>query len=249
MNITVVKTELVRSGDPLELFLRHSIHALTERSVVVISSKVVSLTEGRTVLADAKSRTELVHDEAEWLLPNDQLPNTFVTVTNGTLMLNAGIDQLQNGRVNVLLPTNPQQTANNLRHLLCEAFGVREVGVIISDTTSRPLRRGTTGIALAHSGFVALKQYEYSRPSKIDDQLHRRFTNASHADGLAAAAVVVMGEGNEQTPIAIIDDVSFVQFQDRDPTSEELAELYTDFDHDMYAPMLKSAPWQRGKRS
>ena len=57
-----------------------------------------------------------------------------------------------------------------------------------------------------------------------------------------------MGEGNEQTPIAVISDVPFVEFQDRNPTKEEIEELKINIDDDLYAPLLKSVNWRKGKK-
>lgn len=74
-------------------------------------------------------------------------------------------------------------------------------------------------------------------------------TQANVRDALGAAAVLVMGEGNEQTPLAIIEDLPFVTFQDRDPTEEELVALWISIADDLYAPLLMRAPWQAGGRS
>ena len=55
-----------------------------------------------------------------------------------------------------------------------------------------------------------------------------------------------MGEAAEQTPIAVVTNVPFVQFQDRVPTAEELHSLNMPIEDDLYAPILACAPWQRG---
>ncbi len=55
-----------------------------------------------------------------------------------------------------------------------------------------------------------------------------------------------MGEGNEQTPLAVIKNIPFVQFQDRNPTEEELDELKISLDDDLYAPLLKAVKWKKG---
>ena len=55
-----------------------------------------------------------------------------------------------------------------------------------------------------------------------------------------------MGEGNEQTPLATIEDVPFVKFQSRNPTKNELNELNILFEDDLYAPLLKSINWKKG---
>ena len=63
---------------------------------------------------------------------------------------------------------------------------------------------------------------------------------------VTAAAVVEMGEGNEQTPIAIIEEIRDIQFQDREPTVEELELLKIDLEDDAYAPIIAGAPWKKG---
>jgi F420-0:gamma-glutamyl ligase len=64
-------------------------------------------------------------------------------------------------------------------------------------------------------------------------------------DALAAASVFEMGEGAEQTPLAVITDLNKVEFQDRNPTQEELDFLKIDIEDDLYAPLLKSVEWKK----
>jgi F420-0:gamma-glutamyl ligase len=143
----------------------------------------------------------------------------------------------------VLWPRDAQASANQLRAYLAERFHVRKVGVIITDSTSQPLRRGTTGIALAHSGFKALRDYR-GQPDLFGKPLGS--SQASLAGGLAAAAVLAMGEGAEQTPLCVISGAPFIEFQDRDPSSEELSELYPGVDEDIFAAFLRGVKWRRG---
>jgi len=53
-----------------------------------------------------------------------------------------------------------------------------------------------------------------------------------------------MDEGSEQTPLAVIEDVPYVTFQERDPTPEELRGRWIDVEDDLYAPSLKGVDWQ-----
>jgi len=64
------------------------------------------------------------------------------------------------------------------------------------------------------------------------------------ADNLACAAAVVMGEGSEQTPLGIIEDVDFVEF-----TDEDTEEIKISMDEDIFAPFLKGVNWRKGKKS
>jgi F420-0:gamma-glutamyl ligase len=57
-----------------------------------------------------------------------------------------------------------------------------------------------------------------------------------------------MGEGTEQTPIAVISDVPFVKFQQHNPTKEELEFFYIkNKEEDLFAPFLNAVKWHLGK--
>ena len=75
-----------------------------------------------------------------------------------------------------------------------------------------------------------------------------RVTKVNVADALAASAVVVMGEGNEQTPLVIISDTSFVRFNPLPPSKKELEGFKIDIKDDLYAPILLKANWRKGGR-
>ena len=64
-----------------------------------------------------------------------------------------------------------------------------------------PLRAGVTGVALGYAGFRGVRDY---RGKKDLFGKKSRFTKSNIADALAAAAVLLMGEGDEQTPLVII---------------------------------------------
>ena len=117
------------------------------------------------------------------------------------------------------------------------------MGVIITDSRSAPLRWGAIGISIAHTGFKALKNYIGTR------DLFGRIMQAERAniaDALAVAAVVEMGEGNEQTPLAIISDVNFVDFQKRNPTKKELDFLKLTIENDFFSYILTKTDWLKG---
>jgi len=57
----------------------------------------------------------------------------------------------------------------------------------------------------------------------------------------------VMGEGKEQTPLAVIEDVPFVKFQNKNPSKKELKNFHINMEDDLYGPLLKSVKWIKGK--
>lgn len=247
MIVSAIKTSKVSSGSiSLLSLLDSSIKTLTDRSIVAITSKVVSLCEGSTIPFDQTTKEQLLVSESDLFLPASfSKYGHHFSITNNTLIPMAGIDESNGNGHYILWPKNAQSTANQVRKYLKKRFALAKLGVIITDSTSHPMRRGTTGIMLAHSGFVALNDYVgkadlFGRPFSV--------SQADVAGGLSAAAVLQMGEGSEQTPIAIITDVPFVSFQDRDPTAQELAEVHIALKDDLFAPFLTNAPWQLGKK-
>jgi F420-0:gamma-glutamyl ligase len=246
MNILPIKTRLVHAAEcTIEQLLDESIEEISENSVIAISSKVVALCQNRVVSKDDITKSELIKQEANYYTPDGFNKYGFnFTIVNNSFILSAGIDESNVDDAFVLWPDRPQEAANDIRRFLTQHFGHQNIGVIITDSTSMPaMRAGTTGVILAHSGFEAVKQLAGTK-----DLFGRTFEVSKSAigGGLAAAATVVMGEGCEQTPIAIISNIPFVRFTQSDPTPEELAATYIPPEIDMYAPFIQSAPWQQG---
>lgn len=247
MKVTSVRTTLITAGaTELIPMLERVIAELDEGSVIAITSKIVSLCEGSVIPLDQIDKEDLVVRESDFYLPASLSKyGHHFTITNNTLIPMAGVDESNGDGQYVLWPKDAQATANQVRAWARQKFGLSKIGVVITDSTCHPLRRGTNGIMLAYSGFRALNDY-IGRP----DLFGRPFTvsQADVAGGLAAAAVLQMGEGTEQTPIAILTDLPFVHFQDRDPTAEELATVIIGLEEDLFAPFLESVQWQAGER-
>jgi dihydrofolate synthase / folylpolyglutamate synthase len=244
MLVTPVRTDRIKVGTRLDRILERYLPPLTERSIVVITSKIVSLAERRVVKIGTVDKRELVKREAEYYIENEGKYGMMLTIKQGILIPMAGIDESNGAGHYILWPKNAQATANRVRRSLARRLRVRALGVIITDSKTTPLRWGTTGVAIAHSGFAALKSY-IGRPDLFGRAL--TVTKSNLVDGLAAAAVAVMGEGDERTPLAVIEDLPFIQFQRRDPTPRELRGLRISLEDDLYAPVLKTAAWKKGK--
>lgn len=219
---------------------------LKERSIVAVTSKVVSIWQGRCVkIEPGVDKDELIKKEADFYLPANL--NTYgfhISIKNNTLIASAGIDESNANGYYILWPEDPQKSANEIRSFLKKEFGLSRIGVVITDSHVQPLRWGTVGTSIAHSGFDALNSY-IGKPDIFGRKL--KVTNAAVAEGIAASAVLAMGEGNEQTPMAIVSDVPFVRFVDRNPTEKELKKLAISKEEDIFSPLLKSAKWKKGK--
>lgn len=247
MNVKAISTHKITKEDrDLFAILDKYIIKLGEGSVVAVTSKVVSICEGRVVSVEKANKDELVKREADLYLPREENKyDVYLTIKDGQLVATAGIDESNGAGYFILWPANPQKSANQIREYLTKRFSLKKVGVIITDSKTTPLRWGTSGVAVAHSGFRALKNY-----IGTEDLFGRKLkmTKASIIDGLAAAAVFEMGEGGEQTPMAVISDVRKIEFTMQNPTKEELKELEINIEDDLYGSILKRAPWLKGKR-
>lgn len=246
MIVSPLKTPALRAGEQtLTTLFDTYLTQWEEHQILVVTSKIVSLCEGHVVPVDQTSKDALVEEEADWYLPAAINPHGFhISIKNHTLIASAGIDESNGDGNYILWPKDPQASANQIREYLCQRFGCREVGVIITDSHVMPLRWGTVGTVIAHSGFSALNSY-IGTPDLFGRKL--KVTQSNVAEGLAAAAVVCMGEGNESTPVAVIADVPFVHFQDRNPTKDELDKLAISREEDIFAPLLNQPEWVKGK--
>jgi dihydrofolate synthase / folylpolyglutamate synthase len=246
MQIQAIRTHKITPADQdLLAVLDANTPPLAENSVLAVTSKIVSLCQGRVAQIGEVEKQQLIEQEADSFLPPDaNRYHVTLTIKDNILIPSAGIDESNSDNHYVLWPADAQGVANTIRTHLCRRFGRQRLGVLITDSKTTPLRWGVTGVAVAHSGFAALNDY-IGRTDLFGRPL--RMTKVNVADALAAAAVLVMGEGDEQTPLAVISDLPFVRFQERDPTAEELQDLSIAPEDDLYAPLLKSVPWRRGQ--
>lgn len=195
--------------------------ALEDGDVVVIAQKIVSKAEGALVrLADIvpgdearaiAARTDRAPEMIQLILDqsSEVLRATPAAVIarqkTGHVLANAGIDasNVAGGDTGTVLvwPDDPDASARAIRAELAAQTGVRP-GVVIADSMGRAWRIGTTGGAIGCAGLAVLED----RRGKAQDLYGRTLqaTVIAVADSLAAAAVLVMGEGAEGTPAALV---------------------------------------------
>lgn len=246
MQILPLKTHKITTRDKsiLDVIDKYVTH-LSENSILVVTSKIISLCEG-SVIPDSKSKDDLVKREADLYLPKEtNTYEVYVTIKNNVLAVNAGIDESNSIDGYVLWPKNAQESANKIRHYLKEKFELKNVGVLITDSKTTPLRYGITGIGIAYSGFRAIN--DHVGEADIFGRI-LKMTKVNVMDGIAAASAVVMGEGSEQTPLSIVTNIPFVKFQQNNPTKKELSLLDIEPKKDVYGVFLKSAPWIKGTK-
>ncbi len=245
MKIRTIRTLKITGAQPIENLLSRYIRKLPENSIVAITSKIVSICEGNVVDVVDTDKEKLIYKEADMFLRGRGKFGALLTIKNNTLIPTAGIDESNGNGKYILWPSDPQKSANKIRSYLKKQHSISHLGVIITDSKTTPLRWGTTGISIAHTGFKALNNYIGQK-----DLFGRNMicTRANIADGIAAAAVLIMGEGREQTPIAVINDLPFVVFQKNNPTGEELSQMPININDDLYGKILTSVKWQKKRK-
>ncbi len=217
---------------------------LKEESIIVVTSKVVSIWQGGCIpKKEINNKDDLIAKEADFYLERKYVPGerVMLTLKNNILSPTAGIDESNGNEYFILWPKNPFKAAKDISTFIKKEYNLKHFGVIITDSRCVPLRRGTLGFALSYTGFYPLKNY---RGKKDIFGKEYKVSQLNLVDSLASASVLVMGEGNEQTPIAIIEDIDFIDFKKTNNLNDD--PLYVDKEEDFYSPLLKGVKWHKG---
>jgi F420-0:gamma-glutamyl ligase len=229
MNLKAFKTKLFREGDNLTAFITSEIKCIPENSVLVVTSKIVALSERRVVIAeDEKEKIEIIKKESDFAM---RTKYTWLTIKNGTVLASAGVDESNADGKIILLPKDSFKTASQLRTKLIKYYKVKNLGIIISDSRLLPLRAGVVGIALGYAGFKGVRDY-IGKPDLFGRLL--KMSRTDIADSLATAAVLLMGEGDERQPLALVTNPPVV-FVDKVNKNE----LKIDIKEDVYQPLFE----------
>lgn len=210
--------------------------SLQTGDIIVIGQKAISKTENRiiditkiipTIRALKIGRktgkpsgfVQAVLQDSKLILRADK-EALIVRRKDGSTCLNAGIDKsnVPGKDMFILLPKDADKSARKLRSKI-RKLTRHNVGVIISDSRSRPFRFGQVEEAIGLAGVNALVDY---RGVKDLYGYSLRFKNVNVADELASAAELVMGQGTEKTPVAIIRGVPRLKFGGRQASKKWL---------------------------
>ena len=247
MLIKAIKTRaFIPPKDDLFSLIKESFSniILKEKSIIVVTSKIVSIGQGRCVKIDSiKNKDDLIKKEADLYLDRSQIPKGYVilTVKNNILIPTAGIDESNGNGYYILWPKNPFVEEKQIYDFIKKNYHLNDFGIIISDSHTIPEKWGTVGTSIAYYGFYPLRDYR-GREDIFGRKLKTSQSNI--VDALSAAAVFVMGEGREQTPLAIIEDINNIEFKKFNPLISN--PLKIDKNNDIYAPLLKAIRWHKG---
>lgn len=231
MKVRAIHTRIFDEGENLQHFIVEHIPTLQDGSILVVTSKIVALAENRT--ASLKEKNRIIKEESSWVISTKYAP---LTITNGMLMTSAGIDESNARGKLILLPKNSYAVANKLHKLLRKHYNIKYLGILITDSRTLPLRAGVVGVALGYAGFRGVKNYKGS-----SDMFGRtlKITTTNIADSLASAAVLLMGEGNEQRPLVIIEKPP-IEFSNRIDSKEVIIKPKDD----LYFSLIKGRKYK-----
>ncbi|MBY9000914.1 MAG: coenzyme F420-0:L-glutamate ligase, partial [Candidatus Heimdallarchaeota archaeon] len=168
---------------------------------------------------DLKEFTQIILDECD----NNYIgvvPGALTTINHYGLLANAGADQSNvSDSSAILLPKNCKKSAKTLYVKILENTG-KNVGIIIADSRTMPMRLGTVGTALATFGFASVID-ERGKSDLFGRPMH--MTSRAVADQLATAAEIVMGETDERIPFVIIRNFPLLQISEAD--EEDISDL------------------------
>ncbi len=239
MEIIPIKTRIVNppKDDIYDLFENLD---LKEKDVLLITSKILAIHQGKTVLmSEVKDKDDLIKKEADLFIPREEVPGEHVilTVKNNTLIPSAGIDESNADGYYILWPEKPEKEAKKICEYLKEKYKLKELAVIITDSHTTPLRWGVMGISTGFYGLNPLKDY---RGHKDIFGREIKMTQSNIVDALAVIGVLAMGEGDERSPIAIARGVENIEFTEKEMYENTLIPT----EEDIYYPLLKKF-WEK----
>ena len=191
---------------------------LQDGDIVVVAQKVVSKSEGRLVrlnevepspkaiaLSDETGKdprlVELILQESTEIVRKRE-GLIIARHRNGCVVANAAIDLSNAGgdQTAVLLPENADASAIAIAGGLKAITGTT-VAVLVIDSMGRAWRNGTLGTAIGCHGIPALLD---RRGQHDRDGIELQSSEIGLADEIAAAASLLMGQGDEGLPAVLV---------------------------------------------
>jgi coenzyme F420-0:L-glutamate ligase / coenzyme F420-1:gamma-L-glutamate ligase len=228
--IAIPDIPMIRRGDDLPAIIferaQASGIAFAEHDIVVVTQKIVSKAEGRSVRLsgvapspEAMELAEVVRKDArfvEVVLRESRgvmamRPDLLVVENRlGIVCANAGIDRSnieQDGDdvTLMLLPQDPDASARAIQGRL-QALSGKRLAVLIIDTLGRPFREGVMGMAIGVAGMDPL--IDMRGQTDVFGYVMER-TIINRADEIAAAASMLMGQTTARLPVVIVRGASY----------------------------------------
>jgi coenzyme F420-0:L-glutamate ligase / coenzyme F420-1:gamma-L-glutamate ligase len=213
---------VIEPGDDLATALTTALHAadiaLHNDDVLIIASKVVSISENRHVelagitpgpealelsalTGKPAALVQLILDESTAHFLATEHGPIIATHKLGYRLTSAGIDRAGTDGA-WLLPADPDASARALRDAISTATGVR-VAVVIADSDGRADRRGATVISLGAAGIAPLRITEHTEGGRTKRQ------EETLTDLVAATGAIILGQRGRGAPVAVLRGLAY----------------------------------------
>lgn len=229
MIITPIKTEIFKPlFDPMDLI--KYITPIAPKTIIAISTKIISLMENQIIQLKQQTKHDLIKQQSDIYLGAQTCLNSPITIIQDIIMPTAGIDQ-SNAPKNhfIIWPKNCNKSAEKIWHEFEKIINHTQFAVLLTDTRTGLMRRGTVGICTGFYGVNPLKNY-IGKPDLFNKNLQS--TKVNIVDSIAAICVLAMGEADEQTPIVKVENVENIEFTHT--TQEMVDELRVNLSEDIY---------------
>ena len=231
LEVKALLTDIYHKGEDFTDFLVKNLKGvLEEGKILAVTSKIVSLSENRLIPKATIDKKDLIKKEADHYLGEIEY-GCHLTIKQGLLIPSSGVDESNvEGDFYILYPTDPFLSAKRIYNIIKEKLHLNKIGILLTDSHTMPLRRGVVGTALAYYGFKGVEN-KIGEKDLFDREL--KMTQINIADALAVAATLIMGEGNECRPLAIVN--APVEFKELSNNNE----LRMPLEEDLYKPLLQ----------
>jgi coenzyme F420-0:L-glutamate ligase/coenzyme F420-1:gamma-L-glutamate ligase len=228
--IAIPDIPMIQRGDDLPAIIFERAQAagiaFAEHDVVVVTQKIVSKAEGRSVRLSEVEPSPEAMELAEGVRKDARFVEVVLRESRGVMAMrpdllvvenrlgiicaNAGIDRSnveQEGDdvTLMLLPLDPDASARAIQNRL-QALCGRRLAVLVIDTLGRPFREGVMGMAIGVAGMDPL--IDVRGQIDVFGYLMER-TVINRADEIAAAASMLMGQTTARLPVVIVRGASY----------------------------------------
>lgn len=236
VTVTLVsEVALIRAGDNLAVILGNALEKgncnLRDGDILVVAQKIISKAEGRIANLreyipskqaiemsqksgrDPRLLQAMIEESKEIIRVIEGTPESpGVIVTRhrlGHVCTSAGIDKSNTGfqdkDVVVLLPQDPEESAKEIADYFYGTYGVK-IGVVVVDSLGDPNRMGAIGKAIGVAN-VPARLFEKDLEDLDKKQVK---SDVAFADGVAAFAMVLMGQTDKKVPVVLIRGLQYL---------------------------------------
>src|SRR5680860_1727089 len=131
MKIKAVRTTIFKPNENLISFIEKIFSDLHGKSILVVNSKIIALAEGRLVkYIDEKNKVKIIKGESDLVIKTKYV---YLTIKDGTVMANAGVDESNADGHLILLPEDSFKSAFKIRKYFCDKHRLKNCLLYTSD--------------------------------------------------------------------------------------------------------------------